>query len=94
MKKIVCLAALLLAVAFALTACGAGGGKPWTHTYAWIYIDGETIAEGYVSENHEYRDGSVYVTIDGKRYRTSYENVVMVDLPEPVQPEETEVRPC
>lgn len=93
MKKIMLLAALVLALALSLTACGEGGKDEYKYRYAWIALEGEDVAEGYVTWWHWYSDGVVALEIDGRRYTTSYENVVMVDMAEKFN-EETEVRPC
>lgn len=91
MKKLLCLTALLLALAFALGACGEG--SEYRYTYAWIALEGETVAEGYVSQWITYNNGTVRLTIDGRRYLTSCENVVIVDMPEKFE-KEAEARPC
>lgn len=89
MKRIVCIGAVLLALAFALTACGES--RPYT--WAIIKIDGETIAEGHVDNWNPYGDGAVTIEIDGKRYRTGYENVVLMEEP-PVKDKQEELHPC
>ena len=90
MKKLVIVAALLVALAMALGACGE------THkaTYAWIFLNGKTIVEGWVDRLKEYRDGKVVVDIDGQRYMTHYSNAVIVEYPEGKEATETEARPC
>ena len=93
MKKLVAIAALMLAIALSLAACGEGEAKAVNYTYGWLFIDGEKLAEGYVTWWKDYRD-IITVEIDGKKYRTAAENVVIVEMPEPVQPEEREARPC
>ena len=93
MKKIMPLAALVLALAISLTACGEGGKNEYKYRYAWIALEGEDVAEGYVTWWRWYDDGVVVLEIDGRRYTTSCENVVMVDMAEKFN-EETEVRPC
>lgn len=93
MKKIMLLAALVLALALSLTACGEGGKDEYKYSYAWIALEGEDVAEGYVTWWRRYDNGVVVLEIDGRRYTTSYENVVMVDMTEKFN-EETEVRPC
>lgn len=92
MKKIMPLAALVLALALSLTACGKGGKDEYKYRYAWIALEGEDVAEGYVTWWRWY-DDVVALEIDGRRYKTSWENVVMVDMAEKFN-EETEVRPC
>lgn len=93
MKKIMLLAALVLALALSLTACGEGGKDEYKYRYAWIALEGEDVAEGYVTWWRWHADGVVALEIDGRRYTTSYENVVMVEMAEKFN-EETEVRPC
>ena len=93
MKKIMPLAALVLALALSLTACGEGGKDKYKYRYAWIALEGEDVAEGYVTWWRWHGDGVVVLEIDGRRYTTSCENVVMVDMAEKFN-EETEVRPC
>ena len=91
MKKIICAAALLLALAFGLSACG--DAPDYKYTYAWIALEGEDIAEGYVTRCVSYSSGVVALTIDGRRYITSWENVVLVDMPEKFE-KEAEARTC
>ena len=93
MKKLVAIAALMLAIALSLAACGEAKEKAVNHTYGWLFIDGEKLAEGDVTWWKDYRD-FIVVEIDGKKYRTAAENVVIVEMPEPVQPEVREARPC
>lgn len=75
MRKIMLAAALLLALT--LTACSEF--RPYT--WAIIVLDGETIAEGHVDAWTAYSNGVVNIEIDGKRYRTSYNNVVLMETP-------------
>ena len=75
MKRI--LITLLLLMALTLTACSES--RPYT--WAIIKIDGETIAEGHVDNWQTVNSGVVFIEIDGKRYRTGYENVVLMEEP-------------
>ncbi len=93
MKKIMLLAALVLALALSLTACGEGGKDEYKYCYAWIALEGEDVAEGYVTWWRWHDNGVVTLEIDGRRYTTSFENMVVVDMAEKFN-EETEVRPC
>jgi hypothetical protein len=90
MKKLVIVAALLVALAMALGACGE------THkaTYAWIFLDGKTIVEGWVDRLCSYRNGVLEIDIDGQRYATHYSNAVIVEYPEGREEKKAEVRPC
>ena len=74
-RHILITAALLLALT--LTACSES--RPYT--WAIIRLDGETIAEGHVDACTPHGDDVVTIEIDGKRYRTSYENVVLMEEP-------------
>ena len=89
MKRIVCIGALLLTLAFTLTACSES--RPYT--WAIIVLNGETIAEGHVDDWCAYRYGTVLIEIDGKRYRTGYENVVLMEEP-PAKDKQEELHPC
>lgn len=89
MKRIVCISAVLLTLAFTLTACGED--RPYT--WAIIKIDGEKIAEGHVDDWHTVNAGVVVIEIDGKRYRTGYENVVLMEEP-PAEDKQEELHPC
>lgn len=75
MRKIMLAAALLLALT--LTACSES--RPYT--WAIIVLDGETIAEGHVDAWTPYSNGVVNIEIDGKRYRTNYNNVILMEEP-------------
>lgn len=88
MKRIVCIGALLLTLAFTLTACGED--RPYT--WAIIKIDGETIAEGHVDSWSTFNSDFFIIEIDGKRYRTGYENVVLME--EPPKDKQEELHPC
>ena len=89
MKRIVCIGAVLLTLAFTLTACGED--RPYT--WAIIKIDGETIAEGHVDDWQTVNNGVVFIEIDGKRYRTGYENVVLMEEP-PAKDKQEELHLC
>lgn len=89
MKRIVCIGALLLTLAFTLTACSES--RPYT--WAIIKIDGEKIAEGHVDDWLSVGNGTVFIEIDGKRYRTGWENVVLMEEP-PAKDKQEELRPC
>lgn len=92
MKKIVIVAALLLALAFALGACGEK--EEGKDVYAWIYLNGQTVVEGWVERLWDYRNGTLVVDIDGKRYTTHYANAVIVEYPEGTEAAGKEARPC
>jgi hypothetical protein len=89
MKRIILTAALLLALALALGACGET-----KNTYAWIFLDGKTLVEGWVEDMWDGRNGKLVVYIDGRRYVTHYSNAVIVEYPEGDKAAETEARPC
>lgn len=76
-RRILITAALLLAVAITLTACGESRPYRW----AIIMLGGEKIAEGHVDAWTSYRNGVMTIEIDGKRYRTSFENVLLMEEP-------------
>lgn len=93
MRKFVFILVLLLAVVFAGSACGEDEGAGFKYRYAWIALEGQDVAEGYVTWWTTYSDGVVGVEIDGRRYYTSYHNLVLVAMRE--KPENIEeVRPC
>lgn len=85
-RHILITAALLLALT--LTACSES--RPYT--WAIIVLDGETIAEGHADAWTPYSDGVVNIEIDGKRYRTNYNNVILMEDPPTThdQPKTTE----
>ena len=87
MKRI--LIAVVLLMALTLTACSES--RPYT--WAIIKIDGEKIAEGHVDAWAPHGDGVVAIEIDGKRYRTGYENVVLMEEP-PATDKQEELHPC
>ena len=87
MKRI--LIAVVLLMALTLTACGES--RPYT--WAIIKIDGEKIAEGHVDDWQSFSNGAVFIGIDGKRYRTGYENVVLMEEP-PATDAREELHPC
>lgn len=90
MKKLICVAAMLLALVFALAACGevqSGnrvmyGKDVQTFTYCYIALGGERLKEGYITQWRDYDDSDVVqVMVDGKYYLTHYSNVVMIADP-------------
>ena len=89
MKRIVCIGAVLLTLAFALTACSES--RPYT--WAIIKIDGEKIAEGHVDYWNPYGEDAVTIEIDGKYYCTSLENVVLMEEP-PAKDKQEELHTC
>lgn len=89
MRKLILTTALLLALALALGACGET-----KNTYAWIFLDGRTLVEGWVERMRDTSNGMLEVYIDGRRYVTDYSNAVIVEYPEEREETETEVRPC
>lgn len=89
MRKLILTAALLLALTIALGACGET-----KNTYAWIFLDGRTLVEGWVDSIQNYTNGKLAVCIDGRRYVTHYSNAVIVEYPEGKESTETEARPC
>lgn len=89
MKRIVCIGAVLLALAFTLTACSES--RPYT--WAIIVLDGKTVAEGHVDAWAPYSNGVVIIEIDGKRYRTHFNNVILMEDP-PTEDTGEELRPC
>ena len=87
MKRLIALMLVLCAL-LTLTACSES--RPYT--WAIIVLGGETIAEGHVDAWTLYSDGDVRIEIDGKRYRTNYNNVVLMETPPTThdQPKTTE----
>lgn len=85
-RRILITAALLLALT--LTACSES--RPYT--WAIIVLDGETIAEGHADDWILYANGTMRVEIDGKRYCTDSENVILMEDPPTThdQPKTTE----
>ena len=54
-----------------------------TFNYAYIKLDGQEIASGYVTQWRDYDDSDVVqVLIGGKYYLTHYANVVLIADPE------------
>ena len=88
MKRILIIITVTL-LAITLTACGES--RPFT--WAIVKLDGETIAEGHVDSWQPYSNGNMLVEIDGKRYRTGYENVVLMEEP-PAKDKQEELHPC
>ncbi len=89
MKRIILTAALLLALALALGACGET-----KNTYAWIFLDGKRLVEGWVEDMRGNRYGMLEVYIGGRRYVTHYSNAVIVEYLEGKEATGTEARPC
>lgn len=88
MKRILIIITVTL-LALTLTACGES--RPFT--WAIIKLDGETIAEGHVDSWHTYSNGDLIVEIDGKFYRTSHDNIVLMEA-QPDTEKEREIHPC
>ena len=88
MKRRILITAVLL-LALTLTACSGSRHYTW----AIIRLDGKTVAEGHVDAWTPYGEGVVNIEIDGKRYRTSYNNVILMEEPPTThdQPKTTEV---
>ena len=95
MKKFTIAIIIAALVCLALTACentanptrirgnrAVGGQDVQTMHYAYIKLDGQTIAEGHVTQWRDYDQSDVVqVMIDGKYYLTHYSNVILVADP-------------
>ena len=83
MKKIVCLV-LILALAFALTACSQIGNRQvgWdttqTFTYAILELGNGELIEGTVESWRDFEDSDVVqFTMNGVTYLTHYSKVIL-----------------
>ena len=94
MKKAIAITMLTAVLALILTGCNTSnptrfsgnravaGQDVQTMHYAYIMLDGKTIAEGHVTQWRDYSaSDAVQVMIDGKYYLTHYTNVVLVADP-------------
>lgn len=88
MKRRILITATLLLV-LTLTACGES--RPYT--WAIIKLDGETIAEGHIDSKYYCHEFYMDIEIDGKRYRASYDNIILMEAP-PTTDTGEELRPC
>ena len=88
--KIVAVVLVMIGLLVLLCACESHQvGNRITHgkdvqsfQYAYVYLDGNKIVEGYVSQWRDYEDSdAVQVQIDGKFYLTHYSNVILVADP-------------
>ena len=89
MKKlaIVVIAVIML---FVLSGCEektgnriVAGSDVQTFNYAYVYLDGNKIAEGGVMQWRDYDDSDVVqVLMNGKYYLTHYSNVILVADPD------------
>ena len=88
--KVITLAILLAASLFVFAGCQqktgnriVGGSDVQTFNYAYIYLDGNKVAEGGVMQWRDYDDSdTVQVMMNGKYYLTHYTNVVLVADPD------------
>ena len=89
MKKIISIIVMVVLMLM-LVACSEvktgnriiAGEDVQTFTYAYIYIGGQKLVEGYVLQWRDYDEcDEVQVLIDGKYYLTHYSNVVLVADP-------------
>ena len=91
MKKLV-IVLVMIAMLTTLTACtttrvvgnrAVYGSDVQTFHYAYIYLGGNKIAEGTITQWRDYKDSDVVqVMINGKYYLTHYTNVVMIADPD------------
>lgn len=88
--KTIVLAILLAASLFVFAGCQqktgnriVAGSDVQTFNYAYVYLDGQKIAEGTVMQWRDYDDSdTVQVLMNGKYYLTHYANVVLVSDPD------------
>lgn len=91
MKKVF-VVLVLVALLVTLTACATTrvvgnravyGSDVQTFHYAYIYLGGNKIAEGNITQWRDYEDSdTIQVMIGGKYYLTHYTNVIMVADPD------------
>lgn len=90
--KVVALLIVLVVMLVITTGCSditnrvgnriTGGKDVQTFHYAYVYLGGQKIVEGYVDQWRDYTDSeAVQVQINGKYYLTEYTNVVLVSDP-------------
>ena len=92
MKKVIAVIIILAACAFIVAGCSyqhstgnriTSGSDIQTFNYAYVYLDGNKITEGAVTQWRDYEDSdTVQVMIGGKFYLTHYANVVLIADPE------------
>lgn len=90
MKKTIILCVVLLMTVLVLAGCEyktgnriTGGKDVQTFTYAYIYLDGKEIVQGYINQWRDYNSSdAIQIMIGGKYYLTHYSNVVMIADPE------------
>ena len=88
--KIAALIVTLVVAMFILAGCEektgnriVGGSDVQTFNYAYVYLDGQKIAEGGVMQWRDYDNSDVVqVLMNGKYYLTHYSNVVLVADPD------------
>lgn len=88
--KVIAVAVVMLAALLVMAGCQqktgnriVAGADVQTFNYAYIYLDGNKIAEGGVLQWRDYDDSdTVQVLMGGKYYLTHYANVVLVADPE------------
>lgn len=83
MKKIVCLASIVIILSLLLAFCACGNVQlmdtTYSYEYAYITLPNGKSVEGKVSSWKDYEDSDVVqVVINGKTYLTHYSNVVLV----------------
>lgn len=89
MKKRIMLAVMLVIAAVLLCACSEqtgnrmiGGKDVQTFTYAYVYLGGQKIVEGHITQWRDYSNSdTIQLMIGGKYYLTHYSCVVMVADP-------------
>ena len=87
--KAAAFAVIIIAVVLLLTGCSTKTGNRvvsgWdvqTFTYAYIYLGGQELVKGYITQWRDYDNSdTIQVMIDGKYYLTHYTNVVMIADP-------------
>lgn len=92
MKRSIAIIMALLICAFVMVGCEyqhstgnriTAGSDIQTFNYAYVYLDGNKIAEGAVMQWRDYEDSdTIQVMMNGKFYLTHYSNVVLVADPE------------
>lgn len=89
MKKWLAVVLMLVIVLAVCTGCATkvgnrvtSGSDVQTFTYAYVYLGGQKLVEGYITQWRDYSNGDeIQLMIDGKYYLTHYSNVVMIADP-------------
>lgn len=81
MKKKLLALGMVVVIAFSMSGCGNRKliDTVWSYEYAIVKLPNGKIVEGKVKTWSDYEDGDmIQVEIDGKKYLTHSENVVLI----------------